>query len=239
MTILRRTTAIAILGLVAGLVPASVAAADPPQRSLREHTYITYRAPAPPLGSCTAPLDSDSVSAYSLAPWQIASTLPITLSTQNVPSSVGTGAFGAALDGAIAEWEGTQLPSSAFGTVTASSTRPRQQLDGQNMVAFGRIGSAVGITRFWVDASGNVVEFDTLLNLKYPWSTQASGNVDACSGTTGAFDVQAVLTHELGHPIGLEHFDNDVQTMYPFVATGETRKRTLALGDTAGANAKY
>ena len=48
-----------------------------------------------------------------------------------------------------------------------------------------------------------------------------------------------MLTHELGHPVGLEHVNNDVQTMYPFVATGETRKRTLASGDITGVNSKY
>jgi hypothetical protein len=65
------------------------------------------------------------------------------------------------------------------------------------------------------------------------------GPIEACgSGTAGAFDVQAVLTNELGHPVGLEHVTKDAQTMYGFVATDETRRRTLAGGDLAGVNGK-
>jgi len=240
MKTLRRAAGLVLLVVIGGLVSVSQAAAGPAQGSVREHVYITHRAPAPPLGACTAPSDSDSASAFDLAPWDISSTLNVTLSTLNVPSSVGTGGFGSALSGAISAWEATDLPSSAFGSVTQSSVRPRQRLDGQNIVGFGRIGSAVGLTRFFVDTSDNsVIEFDTLLNSKYPWSTAGATSETGCTGTPGAFDVRSVLTHELGHPVGLEHFDNDVQTMYPFVATGETRKRTLALGDTAGANSKY
>jgi hypothetical protein len=236
---LRRNVAVAALALVGGLLSVSQASAEPAQSSVREYVYITYRAPAPPLGACAAPSDSDSSSAYALAPWKISPTLDVTLSTQNVPSSVGSG-FQTALNAAIGTWEGTQVPNNAFGSVTASNVRPRQRLDGTNLVGFGHIGSAVGSTRFWVyTATGTVAEFDTLLNSNYPWSTASSGNVEDCSGTPGAFDVQAVLTHELGHPIGLEHVDNDVQTMYPFVGTGETRKRTLADGDTTGVNLQY
>jgi Matrixin len=239
MNTLRRAAGVVLLVVIGGLVSVSQAAAGPAKGSVREHVSITYRAPAPPLGACTAPSDSDSANAFDLAPWEISSTLNVTLSTLDVPLNVGTNGFETALNGAISAWEGTHLPSSAFGSVTQSSVRPRQRLDGQNIVGFGHIGSAVGLTRFWVSTADNsVVEFDTVLNSKYPWSTAGATSETGCVGT-GAFDVQAVLTHELGHPVGLEHFDNDVQTMYPFVATGETRKRTLAAGDTNGANTKY
>jgi hypothetical protein len=239
MKMLRRAAGLVLLVVIGGLVSVSQAAAGRAHGSVREHVSITHRAPAPPLGACTTPNDTDSASAFELAPWDISSTLNVTLSTLNVPSSVGTNGFGSALPGAIGAWEATDLPSSAFGSVTQSSVRPRQRLDGQNIIGFGRIGSAVGLTRFWISAADNsVIEFDTLLNPKYPWSTAGATSETGCVGT-GEFDVQAVLTHELGHPVGLEHFDNDVQTMYPFVATGETRKRTLAAGDTNGANTKY
>src|SRR4029453_9188571 len=95
-------------------------------------------------------------------------------------------------------------------------------------------------SRFWIDTSTDTVEeFDILLSSNFPWSTALNGAVASCSGTAGAFDVQAVLTHELGHPVGLEHVTSDAQTMYGFVATGETRKRSLEPGGLAGVNGKY
>jgi hypothetical protein len=237
VTRFRPTAALALFVLAGGLMSVSQAAAKPAQSSVREYVSITHRAPAPPLGACIPPSDRDSASARLLAPWQIGPTLSVTLSNQNVP--VGSAAFANALNGAIAAWEGTDL-GNRFGNPTVQNVSPRSRLDGRNIVGFGKIGSAVGLTRFWVNtATLNVVEFDTLLNSKYPWSTSFALSETCAATTPVAFDVQAVLAHELGHPVGLEHFDNDVQTMYPFVATGETRKRTLAAGDTNGANTKY
>jgi hypothetical protein len=221
-------------------VAVSQASAEPAQSSIREFTYITYRAPAPPLAGCTAPDDNPKdATAFLRADWEMVGTYNLTLSTFKAPSNVATG-FQSALNSATGTWEATDLPD-VFGTVTPTTDRPRQRLDGKNMVGFAKgAGGAVGITRFWIDTSTDtVVEFDILLSSNFPWSTDLNGAVDDCSGTLGAFDVQAVFTHELGHPVGLEHVTNDAQTMYGFVATGETRKRSLEAGDLAGVNGKY
>ena len=55
-------------------------------------------------------------------------------------------------------------------------------------------------------------------------------------------DVQNVAVHEFGHVAGLGHVKapkDGCLTMYRFVGTGETQKRTLGLGDKLGLNALY
>jgi Matrixin len=229
--------ALALAVSIAAVCGMLAAPAFADRSSVREAVYELKPRFGPPLGQCVAPSDSDSAAAFTLGGWKV-STLNLATNGVNVPAGVD---LVGALNGAVGEWEGnTDVPNSAFNT-GSTTTATRSRLDGVNLVAFGKIGSAVGVTRFFISGS-TVIESDTLLNSKYPWSDDLTGGADAsggCNGTAGAFDVQAVLTHELGHPLGLEHILNDVQTMYPAIGTGESRKRTLALGDRAGANQKY
>jgi hypothetical protein len=206
----------------------------------------------PPLGACVATTSNpNDTSAFLLGGGQMdnSSQLPVTLSTANLPSGVTSAGFGAALNDAISQWEGTAL-GNAFGTPSTTSAAVAARRDGISTVSFSkkRVGSAVGLTILQqFDSSGNLTEADTILNSKYPWSLNstfsgnpdAAGNVAGCAGEAGKFDVDAVLVHELGHWVRLEHVLNDVQTMFPAIGTGELRKRTLAPGDTNGANTKY
>jgi hypothetical protein len=59
-------------------------------------------------------------------------------------------------------------------------------------------------------------------------------------GADGAYDFQAVATHETGHSIGLNHASSSNQlTMYPTIGAGSTGARTLAKGDVMGMRARY
>ncbi len=86
---------------------------------------------------------------------------------------------------------------------------------------------AITITTYQT-SSGRITDADILLNADYGWWTGA----DDCHG---AYDVQAIVTHEVGHLLGLAHDDgNTDSTMYPTASTCETLKRDLADGDLEG-----
>ena len=57
-------------------------------------------------------------------------------------------------------------------------------------------------------------------------------------------DLQNIVTHELGHALGLaDLYDTTApvpeQTMYGYASTGETKKRSLEAGDKAGITVLY
>lgn len=78
--------------------------------------------------------------------------------------------------------------------------------------------------------SGAILDADVIFNAKdYSWSV---------TGAAGAFDVQDVLTHELGHFIGLDHSPSVSGTMWPYVSTTQWLHRSLAPDDRNGAVAQ-
>ncbi len=89
-------------------------------------------------------------------------------------------------------------------------------------------GSAVAITRNYYVAgesyyAGRILDTDILLNaVNFHFTT---------TGESGKYDVQNVVTHEIGHLIGIGHDvdpdQNNETTMYPKTEPGETKKRTL------------
>ena len=77
-----------------------------------------------------------------------------------------------------------------------------------------------------------LVEWDAVFNSDYDWSL---------SGEANKMDYQNIATHEFGHALGLGHPESTCteETMYAFASFGETKKRTLELGDIAGVNELY
>jgi hypothetical protein len=59
------------------------------------------------------------------------------------------------------------------------------------------------------------------------------------SGEANKFDIQSVLTHEIGHLLGLDHSGLLSSVMVPFGATGQVYQRTLAYDDIAGVSEIY
>lgn len=70
--------------------------------------------------------------------------------------------------------------------------------------------------------TGEIWEADIFLNAQdYKWARRSSGE------GSNIVDIQNILSHEIGHFIGIGHSQMRLATMYPFSSASETRKRTL------------
>lgn len=80
-------------------------------------------------------------------------------------------------------------------------------------------------------ASGRLLDADVLVNPNI-----AFGFLDEFSPSPQpAYDLAAVLTHEMGHVLGLgESHDERMATMWPYADRGDTHQRTLSEDDEAG-----
>lgn len=90
---------------------------------------------------------------------------------------------------------------------------------------------AVTVSRF-DDQTGELLSTDVLLHATQPLAMGALG--------PGHYDLASVLTHELGHVLGLdESSDDEAATMWPALTPGSTHQRTLSDDDRMGLAALY
>lgn len=136
-----------------------------------------------------------------------------------------------------------------FGKTNTDSTATAPlSMDGNNVVVFGGIDNSnvIGVTIVWGVFSGKpndreLLEWDMILNdLHFKFGdvgpTNELQNVD-----TDMMDLKNIVTHELGHALGLGHPEQSCsdETMHGFAAFGETKKRTLNNGDIRGVKRLY
>jgi Matrixin/IPT/TIG domain/Carboxypeptidase regulatory-like domain len=120
------------------------------------------------------------------------------------------------------------------GTTTAAGVGR----DGMNVVSFTDTSAPMGSSTiaatfsfFKRDTSGLTIdEADIAFNPALDFSTSAEQN---------KFDIQSVLTHEIGHLLGLDHSAMVSSVMVPFGTTSQLDQRTLAYDDIAGITELY
>ncbi|MGI8774279.1 MAG: matrixin family metalloprotease [Actinomycetota bacterium] len=121
-----------------------------------------------------------------------------------------------------------QTNNFAFGY--AGNTGKRVGYDGVNMIDFGRLGSeSLAVNYTWY-SKGRILEVDMRLNKRnYAWTAKKQGK---------NYNIMNVVTHELGHQVGLEDLSDPhgSLTMFARISRGETHKVTLGRGDLRGAN---
>lgn len=161
------------------------------------------------------------------------------VNSASAPLSVGSYRFYDLTLTSFDTWRaGTEIsPAGVNMKYAGNTTLTGKRLDGKNIVAFGSAsGSALGVTYTWYyPSTGLAVETDTILNKKFAWSW-APYSATACPNMN-AYDAQNILTHEIGHWIGLnDHYTTSFanNTMYGYGAKGEIKKDTLTRGDIDG-----
>lgn len=172
--------------------------------------------------------------------------LPKTFSIQVNPAG-GPGPEEVLLDEirqAFETWDGV-VTTELFGDEVEITTASGLALDGQNTVSWVRIAppKIIAMVRMWYnDVEGTpdpIIEFDIVLNAFLQWGIDPD---DEGPITIEAFDVQNIMTHEIGHPVGLDDlYEEEYRelTMYGYSSKGETQKISLEEGDINGALAIY
>lgn len=185
--------------------------------------------------------DPDSSSVVGKAGWKIPSgNWNYLLNPGSVPSGVGQGNLDTIVKAGFNQYTIASLNKVVFVRGVNTSIN-RARLDGRNIITWGRASSGtLGVTYIWYyPSTGLTTEIDTIMNNKYKWSWSNS-NVCADNST---YDAQNIMTHELGHWLGLNDeynaslFSNN--TMYGYGSVNEVKKNTISTGDVSGVNLIY
>ncbi len=91
-------------------------------------------------------------------------------------------------------------------------------------------GTLAVTLNYFSKSTGVTSEADILLNPSQPWST---------SGESGRYDIQSIVTHEIGHFLGLDHSGMVSSVMSPFGFPTQVDQRTLQYDDIAGISEIY
>ena len=194
--------------------------------------------PTPTPTNCSVS-DPDSIAEVATTGWHLPSNWTYSLSVNSAPAGVRSN-LPVIAQNSFTAWSGNTGGLVNF-TRGADTSITSQAFDGQNIVAWNKVtNTALAITYTWYDVTtGLVAENDTIMNKRYSWSWTPY-SLTACVDSN--FDAQDILTHEIGHWMGLQDaYDTAFvdNTMYGYGNLSEIKKDTLTTGDIAGLNRIY
>ena len=157
-----------------------------------------------------------------------------------------------AISRAFATWsevQGTGAPGVVFTEGIADEVGYREGADNRCTLRYESegytpAGGALAITVLTFDGAGKIVDADIVINgggshgfAVLPDSDPSAPEPGAAGGS---YDIEDVLSHEVGHLFGLAHNDGEADaTMYFATARGEIKKRDLSPDDEAGFRSLY
>ena len=174
--------------------------------------------------------------AYELYSWKWSDDdlpIPYYISLDNLPARVSQADYIAAVHAAFDTWASVSGSYVTFWHEDTGQAYVPKVPDEHNTIGFAELASGyiVGLASMWTrNFDTRIIEMDVELNTRHRWDTD---------GSCDALDVQAILTHEIGHGLGLDHSDDSTATMYYLAAYGSLSWRTLAPDDVAGVTAIY
>lgn len=168
-------------------------------------------------------------------------TMHLQLGPTSTPLSDGSPSWNAAAENALAIWN-SHLGSTRF-TVVRDSTAARSGGNRTNNVFFEETvyGEAFGsgvlaITLTYSNSARQSTESDVVFNRALRWDSYR-GPTRYSGGTV--FDFHRVALHEFGHVLGLDHPDQEGQSVTALMNSRVSNLDTLAADDIAGAQALY
>lgn len=214
--------------------------ADPEHPGVRVRVFV--HEPRKPDADVPATCDDpNSSAAVHAAGWKLPSgSWSYNLNPSSVPASVGSSNLSTIASNGFNRWQNAQ--NRVTFNEGSNTTVTRNAYDGQNIITWGRTsGNALAVTYVrYYKTSKIVVDVDTIMNVKFPWSWTPYTNGGCGDPTT--YDAQAVLTHEEGHWLGLDDEYTSAyvnNTMYGYGFRGDIKADTLTTGDINGVKAIY
>ena len=144
-----------------------------------------------------------------------------------------------AIRAGFATWQRDPASDVTFVFMGTTPTPDRAVEDGRNVVVRSarpvvvETKTALAMTRRSVaEGTSFYRDADVIIDFsgRVPWSLD---------GVARAQDLQSVVTHEVGHLLGLDHVTDPSQVMYPINARGRVDRRELRWGDRAGVAEVY
>lgn len=200
-------------------------------RNVQPAAASTGKSSDGPGGECSDPSFAPT------GPTWAAEDMPIQwkMNTRSIPDGVNVWKAKIAARRAHQVWPRIQTDCNApetnnFHFDFTGKTAKGVKYDGTNTVDFGSLGNgALALNYTWF-ADGRIIEVDLRLNKsEYKWTAKP--------GARFAYQIMNVVTHELGHQIGLDDLGDPhgELTMFGRIGKGEMGKITLGRGDMKGA----